>query len=558
MVLEVNKNIPNRPVESQIPDNSKIQKKCVAYHSQLDSIHAKIYRYNTFLELVEYLQSTLLLHLPYIDYPSDEIFMMILTGTQLNHIDDPMSGEVINLSIPCIKYLNSVLRIFSMDRLGTAEDCHYIPIFDMEIENLFQRFQSMFSFFLPSPTQQRLKRPKKQLKTTEIEHDEYVIDDSMLDTSFEENMNAIENDLRTEKIDSVFGISTNSDKFNTSDTFFGIKYLSENNHDFWSYVQFSFKIASALTEVERMDSYEIYFETWSRWREFLNIVTCFMNIEFRRGKDISVALFPTLLLKITHTLENTMSQSTYLDCLLTFIDYTFINSKSKVFISSIISTDLTLSQNYIYSCTPSMLEHQYKGSGIGIDSIPLRVDFLDLCWKYVQRLPLKSKAKQKVLKKIAKKLMELNSRELLGFFSKASQLDSPDYVISNLFFFLSFELMGMMSRDWTMSPDNYLNDQVEYVRQIKQVFDSFSLAINIEDSQDLESEDEILFQDSYNVQLVEKCCIIAKYQLSLILKKDQLLRKTQRELIEIKFPLGDEMIFLNPEFEDMTDYTGII
>lgn len=523
--LPLSQAAPSTEEKSSSPDTgptSSLQNDCLKYHSLLDTIHAKIYRYNTFSELLQYLKTTLEINTPHIDYPSKEILLMIITGTQLHHIDEKLSDRPINLSVPCIEYMNQLLRLFESPL--TFDDDDKQKLYDEELANLYERLKTLFSFLKPAMDFKRSKRKRNNMNSSPSV---LSIDDSMLDYSIEENMSALDTELRNDKTQSLFEISTTSDKFNTAETFFGIKYLPEAEKNLWKYFLFAFKTASKLTEIERVDSYESYNETWTRWREFLNIVIRFMRLELERSPDITDSLFALNMMSISGCMDTSeMEQSQYLDSLLTFSEYVFTNSRSSFHIPSIIPLDLTLSQKHNFSSNPSMLEYKYQGSGICLDSLPTRSRLLRICWKYLLRLPIETTVKDQFCNKIAKELLTLKPKELNYFFYDALPSLNNKNVGEDILFVVSFHVISLMSRTWTMTYENVFKNFEVYLKQLKNLFDSVPNGHASSTKTGLKNErsDGNYPQEALNDD-VEKCFVLAKYQLQIVLSSMQLTDK---------------------------------
>lgn len=520
--------------------SSYLHNDCLKYHSSLDTVHAKIYRYNSFPELIQHLKITLRINLPRIDYPSNEILLMILSGTQLNHIEEKSSNGLLNLSVPCIEYLNQMFDIF--ENPSIFNDADQQRIYDEEVLNLYRKLVTLFSFLKPPIDSRRSKRKKNILNNTP---QVLSLDDSLLDYSMEENMNTLEHELRNDKMQSLFEISTTSDKFNNADTFFGIKYLPEVERNLWNYFIFAFSTVSKLTEIERVDSYESYTETWVRWREFLNIILRFMELELKKSADITNSLLVLNLINISGCTDfSEMEQDQILDSLLTFCDYVFTKSRSSCSISSIIPLDLTLSQKYNFSNNPPMFEYKFQGSGIGLDSLPTRSRLLRICWKYLSYLPIDDTVKSKFCGKVARKSFRLNPRELLAFFSDSYNTLDTKLVDNDFFFIVSFHVMRLISRSWSITPEVCLRDYKAYFGQLKILFKSAQsnsdqalkakLVKGGEDFSSLNSSNEIL----------EKCYILARYQLKVLLQSIKLEDGEMQILDEISFTVGSTNIFL--------------
>lgn len=514
-----------------------IEGKCVRYHTHLDTAHAKIYRYNNFDDLLKYLQSTVLIHLPYIDYPSNEILEMVLTGTQLNHIEENTSEQLIDLSSPCIKYIHSLLDLFDEEN-WKFKSLEYEAIFKNELKNLYAKLKKMLSFLTPVF---RRSRPRKNQNVNYTSFQALPIDETILDYSVDDDI--IEKDdkqLRMDRVESVFGISTTSDKFNQADNFFGIKYLSEAENDLWSYVQFAFKTASKLTDIERVDSYESYIETWNRWREFLNILARFFNLELKKNNDISHNLFTSNILKLYKCSEpDEMSQPQYLDSLLTIADYIFTDSKSSFNKTSIVSTDLCLSQKYIFSCNTPLNEFRYNGTRICLDSISLRSSFLRILWCHILRLPINEPVRSKFTDHVAKELLKLKPRELLAFFSDSACFEKSP-ITDNLFFIVSFEIMRLISRSWTITPDPSLKNNLEYTNQLKRIF-----MISVKNSKfSTSSFDDNIMSKEVHDDTVEKCFILAKFQILLLNNVSPFSEENWDLLSEIVFTVGNDVVSL--------------
>jgi hypothetical protein len=518
--------------------SSYIKNKCESYHTHLDTVHAKIYRYNSFLDLLSYLENTVLIHFPYIDYPSDEILKMILTGTQLNHVEENTSEQLLNFSIPCIQYINSLLKIFDKNSLNFVNSDQE-AIFNKEIDNLYEALKKMFSFLKPVIT--RRVRPKRSQSHNTVET--LPIDEATLEYSIDEVTEVDENELRNQKIESVFEISTTADKFNKADTFFGVKYLSETEQDLWVYVQFALKIASKLSEVERIDSYESYTETWTRWREFLNILIKFFALELKINEDISYTLLAVNILKYSKCTEpNQITQATYSDSLLAIVKYIFTDSTSNFNKSSILSTDLCLGQKYIFSCNSFMFEYKYHGSTIGLNSIPVRNSLLRICWGYILKLPIDELVRSKYIDTVAKELVKLRPRELLGFFSDPALFES-DSTIDDLFFLVSFEIMRLMSRGWNITPAraSISDNHSEYLNRLKELFDY--LTKNSKYSTSKYSCDLTELTESYDYG-TEKCFILAKYQLLRLSKFFKFSEVEWNLLDQITFFINNNLVSL--------------
>lgn len=500
-----------------------LKNKCFNYHEKLDTIHGRIYRYYTFMELLHYLQSTVLVHLPYIDYPTDEILMMILTATQLNHVEDKASEELINLSIPSINYINSLLDIFDSRDIDLKESD--IDIFEQELENLYKKLKTLFSFLKPNlPKRGRRKRGDANVST-------YVnIDDSTFDYSLDEKKTIVDDILRQEKIQSVFEISTNLDKFDTSTTsnkFFGLSYLSETEKKLWNYFIFSLKTASKLSTIERIDSYESYSETWSRWREFLNILIRFMNLQLKLASDseeILNSLFHLNLISISSFKDQYSVDSTsYCDALLTLIDFIFINSESPIDISAILSTDLTLSHKYNFSENPFMIESRYKGSGICLDSIPTRARILSLTWIYAQKLNIDSSVMSQFRSKALTQIMNLESLEFLTFFTEPT-INSFLLLDDNVLFSLSFDALTYITKAFSITSNSFFDDIPDYLNQVDSIFKTYQQLL-----------DEFSMDSNKKKDQFEKIMILVKYQLQQLLKLNDLNDKEWDLLNNIKF-----------------------
>lgn len=511
------------------------------YHSHLDSIHAKMYRYNSFETLLSYLNNTLLARSPYIDYPSDEILTMILTGTQLNHIEDKGNEKLLNISVACLEYINSLFEVYNRaSTISVFDDPAHFFIFDAELTNLHERLDRLFSFLKPSMISKRNTRKKNSTSSHHI----LPVEDTTLDYSIEENIDFVDNELRNDKMQSLFEISTTSDKFQDVNTFFGVKYLHETEKKLWNYFIFAFNTASKLSEIERIDSYESYVETWNRWREFLNILLQFMELELQRSTNINNSLFATNLINLSGCTDiSYATQDQYLDSLLTFIEYLFSSVKSNIEISSIIPIDLTLNQKYIFSCNPYMLENKYRSSGIGLDSIPTRSRLLRLCWRYLLRFPIDMKVKTKFCDSVAKSLFRLKPRELLAFFSDGSLFLDSKTVIEDILFIVSFEIMRFLSRCWTMTSQNFLDDYKVYLKQLKLLFETTTKNLNtgFNSFDDSNIQTEILVQVSSNDDL-EKCFILAKYQLQIVTKSINLTDEEWRIIDSIVFKINGKSL----------------
>ena len=504
--------------ESIVQNNPLFLKnKCINYHEKLDTVHGKIYRYYTFLELLHYLQSTLLAHLPFIDYPTDEILMMILTATQLNHVEDKSSDELINLSIPSINYLNSLISVFETQNIDLADED--ISIFEEELENLYKKLNTLFSFLKPNlPKRGRRKRGDPNMSTI------LNIDDSMLDYSMDEKSGMIDDNLRKEKLQSVFEISTTSDKFNTSTTsansFFGLSYLSETEKRLWNYFIFAFKTASKLTNIERIDSYESYLETWNRWREFLNTIIRFMNLQLylsNNNEEVLSSLFHLNLISISSFTDPfNVDNSSYTDALVTLAEYTFINLESAVEIPGIISTDLSLGQKYIFSENPFLIEKQYEGSGICSDSIATRVRLLSLIWNYVRRLSIATSVTSPFIKKVCSLVLKLDSQEFYLFYSTATTNKYSSFE-DNILFVLSFEILHYLSRSFTVDSSSFFEDIPQYLQQVKEIFEKYSSN-----------------NDKTNITF-EKLFVLVRFQLHEFLKVSNLNNEELNLLSEIKY-----------------------
>ena len=520
--------------------SSYLQNDCLKYHSILDTVHAKIYRYNSFPELIQYLKITLRIHFPRIDYPSNEILLMILTGTQLNHIEEKSSNSLLNLSVPCIEYINALFDIFGS--LSTFDDAAQQKIYDEEVSNLYGKLTILFSFLKPPVTSRRSKRKRNNITNTPKV---LSLDDSLLDYSMEENMNTLEHELRNDKMQSLFEISTTSDKFNSTDTFFGVKYLPEVERNLWNYFIFAFHIASKLTEIERVDSYESYAETWTRWREFLNIILRFMELELKKSLDITNSLLILNLVKISGSTDfSEMEEDQVLDSLLTFCEYAFTKSRSSCNISSILPLDLTLSQKYNFSNNPPMFEYKFQGSGIGLESLPTRSRLLRICWRYLSRLSIDELVKTKFCSKVAKESLRLNSRELLDFFSDELLLLDTRTVDDDFFFIVSFEVMRLISRTWTITPKLFLEDHKLYLSQLKIFFDSAKSYSDQSLKTKLVKEVENFSSLKSSKEILEKCYILARYQLKMILQSTKLKAEEMQILDGISFNVGNKNICL--------------
>lgn len=527
-----------------LQNEPSLASKCAKYHLHLDTIHAKIYRYNSFDELLKYLKTTLQLNFPYINYPSKEILLMVLTGTQLNHVEEKTSNTLLNFAVPSIEYLNYLFDL--LQNPASFDDVEMQAIHDEEISNLYCSLNSLFSFLKPSPVPKRYKRRRANVKDYTITQPILPVEDSTYDYSMEDNADDNDTKLREEKIQSLMGISTSSDKFNNADTFFGIKYLSETEKNFWKYVIFAFKTASKLTEINREDSYESYNETWCRWREFLNICIRFMEIELKRSTELRESLFFLNLLNTIGCSDSSdVSQEQYLDSLLTFVEYVFTDTQTPCNIASIIPTDLTLTEKYSFTCNPSMPESKYRGSGICLDSLPTRSRLLRTCWKYLLRLPIDSAVRNKFCNKVAKELLKLKPRELLDFFFDPASLSGNSNVSDDVLFRISFEIMRLLSRSWTMTSDNFLDDFKVYLNQLKTLFDSLVKPLDSSQKQDPEEDpDASLFMQESFTDEIEKCFILTRYQLQLVLHSIKLTEEEWSLLDDINFNIGNNCISL--------------
>lgn len=536
---------PSSPIiesYSATPESgSFIQSDCFKYHLQLDTVHAKIYRYNSFSDLLQFLKTTLHIHYPYIDYPSDEILYMILTGTQLNHVEDGSSTTLVNLSGPCLEYISHLFNILETPEQFNDNNIEQQSIYEEEISRLYDKLCNLFSFLKPDLNARRTKRRRINANNsfTNAAHS-FNINESSVAYSMEENMNLKDNDLRHDKTSSLFEISTTSDKYNNADSFFGVKYLHETEKNIWKYVMFSFQTASRLTEIDQADTYESYNQTWIRWREFLYIILRFMNIELRRSPNAAHTLFTSNLLQNKPDPYDA-SQEDYLDSLLSFVEYVFTDLKCAYEIMPIIETDLTLSKKYIFSCNPSMIEYKYRGSGICLDSLPLRSEFLSTCWKYLDRLPIENTVKSKFCNKIAKQLLNFKPKELMDFFFNASLLMNMNKVRDDIFFIISFEILRLLNRAWTLTADNFDENYFLYLEQLKILFDSFNKKNISNQSNAGADESLIILQESFNDDL-EKCFIIARFQLKSTINFLSLVEEEWKQLNDIKFDFDDKNV----------------
>lgn len=561
--MATSKTLPSSPTLgplSESLDSNFVKNACSKYHSNLDMIHTKIYRYNNFEDLVHYLKTTLNLNLPYINYPSKEILMMILTATQLNHVEDKSSSILLNFSVPCIEYISQLFEILE-NTISFDKDEHQI-LYDEEISNLYHQLEILFSFLKPSSFN-TLKRPKRKRTTvnttiTNSNNNEVLeLDDSLLDYSMDENIDILDKDIRDDKIRSLYDISTTSDKFNDTNIFFGIKYLSETEKNLWKYVTYSLTIASRLTEIERPDSYECYTETWCRWREFLYILIRFMDIELVRSKILQNSLLISNILNISDSDPFDATEEQYLDSLLTFVDYIFTNSTSAGNISPIIPSDLTLNQKYNFRCNPSMLEYKFKGSGICLDSLPIRSKFLITCWKYLLKLSIPLMTRIEFCKKIAKKLVGLKPKELMDFFFNSPALLDIREVSNDILFTVSFEVMSLLCRSWTMTSDNFIEDYLVYLNQLKTLFDSCCIDSSTKKENTCLNHDLVLLFESCNDKL-EKCFILARYQLQITLKSFSLSDKEWEILNSITFNYNNKVICLGTIAQRFVPSSGYI
>jgi hypothetical protein len=518
--------------DAEFIDAKTIEAKCTLHHTKIDNAHAKIYRYYSFLELIDYLKLTLTINLPFVDYPNDEILKMLLTATQLNHVEEKFSDELINLSSPSISYMNMLLNLLE-HQPSQVFSVEQAAVFEREQENLYQKITTMLSFLRPQPVK-RGRRRKEHIPQQFLGVD----DESALDYTIDE-LDDTENNLRKDKIQSIFEISTTSDKFHSSDAFFGIKYLCETEKNLWHYFIFALKTASKMTELERIDSYESYIETWSRWREFLGILVNFMELEINHTSEVSSTLFGLNLMNIVACTEKSEMMPCYYDnALSTFLDFAFTTTKSRANITQILPIDLTLAQKYVFSSNPHMIESEYGGSGICLDSIDIRSKLIRLSWKYILKMSLENDLKMKFSDKLAKELLKLTPIELMRFFSSPNLLDieSPT---ENVFFVTSFELMRLMSRSWSINYDNFLDDLSVYLSQLKTLFDS--LKVEVVTESDMDPNDSIIIEGTKTYGM-ERCLIVAKYQLSVIIKSITLSEAEWKIVDDITFVLENEVV----------------
>lgn len=434
----------------------EISSKCKTYHLQLNNLHERIYRYETFKVLVGFLENTLLAHIPYIDFPTNEILDMVLTATQLNQVSERPSDSIVCLSAPCIRYLSSLLRVFEYSPVLRNKEEKLI--FKKELDTLYQKLRALFSFLIPDDSRRRKRKKHSTVQS-------YLLARNLSDGfSAADKPENVEGKLILNKIDSVFELSTNSDKFNKLDTFFGVQYLKEIKYSFWDSFIFAFETASKLTCIQNPEIYEIYYETWSRWRELHKLLIGFMTLEIKREQKLFNTLLCSNLMRITHVSDPGMfTDDQYEDSLLTSIRYVFASSKDPILSGPILSIDLTKSKTF--ASIPLTIESKYTGSGIGIESLTTRSELLNLIWRHIAALPVSEETKESFVDNVATELMKLTPRENFVFFSSRLSTLIED-TTEDLNFLVSFKMMNLISRDWSYTAYNFLENFSSYIKHI--------------------------------------------------------------------------------------------
>lgn len=431
---------------------------CERYHKTLETQHAKIYCYNAFDELVIHLQATIMTSLPYINYPSHRVLSMILTGTQLSQAKDLVLNKTINLSILCTKYLHTLLSIFDMKELK-QDNKDYTIIFNQELNNLYERLFLIFKFLEPTGGKRgRRKKQADKLKSVAISINSSTLEDS--DEDVQHKTTSMNND----RIESLFEVSTSEMSLDSS-LLYGLPHLEEVEKNIWSYIVHTFKLSSKLCDVETLDTFLLYKEASNRWLEFIKILLRFLKLDLSRKSDAAETLLGQNLLKICRC-PSFKEASTYqlTDILLTLSSYVFTNLNTTLERTTILPIDLTLINPSHICSALNLFDEGHPAKIVDIESIPTRFELLQLVWNTCQLLHLPSIVKFKFINSVAVHMNNLSPTELATYYQC-----SPEAMLDSILFPVSFEIMRLMFKAWTVTSDNYFTDLSCYVQQIEKM-----------------------------------------------------------------------------------------
>lgn len=516
--------------ESSHSSQSEIKASCDSYHRDLDVQHSKIYRYNAFDELVLHLQTTILTSLPYINYPSNQVMSMILTGTQLSQAEDSLLNKTINLSNLCTKYLHTLLSIFDFEGLE-REDEAYMIILNEEMDNLYRRLSLMFRFL--EPTEIKRNRRKKQIiKASDVV---LSLNSSTIEDSDEETFYETTTDLSKNKFESLFQVSTASEKILDSSLLFGLPHLANVEKNMWCYFVYTFKLASKLCDIERLDTFLLYKETSSRWLEFIKILLRYLKLDLTRKSDLSESLLSQNLLRVSRC-SNFKEASTYQlsDSLLTLTTYAFTDLNTPLERSQMLSIDLTLTNPSHICPALAVFEKSNSIKRLDLESIPMRYELLQLVWQICQHLHIPSVVKFKFINSVASHMNSLSAAELAVYFQCSSQ-----NMLSSILFPVSFEIMRLMFKAWTVTSENYSTDIYNYIQQIQKLLQF----IQATDADSFMDEDMYILSDIN--PCAKKVAALLKFQLSAIITKNMFNQRELELLQELVISIENKVVSID-------------
>ncbi|QPG73323.1 hypothetical protein FOA43_000633 [Brettanomyces nanus] len=395
---------------------------CERFHEKWQYVQVTILKYQSLIDLVDYLQRILTHSYPYINYPQYQVLNLILTATTTNENSILEEGLLkstfkeagaIPLSNRASNYLQDLLDVAQkpMNWLD-EEDTDTAMTFAHELKNLRELLFQTFGFLsLENTRPGRRNASERGSRVSSSADEQFSRSDS--DTAFQ-------NGLKNLQFFSEMEWLSRTDLFGNTN-------FDELGRDPWDYFLWGFKCAiKGLTKHD-----DISRLTWNIWKNVLYLILQYYQLEWKQldGDGCAEYSLAELNKLDSRFFANVLSlgRGELDDGFYELVKLALIESLDSLEkIKPIMESDLILRDTFKY--VPDLLDPEEEESALGLESIPLRRKLILLGYDYITLMTptAQLKHRHKYLQEVCNCLLKIPTSDFRHFFIVMGNYSSAD------------------------------------------------------------------------------------------------------------------------------------